>query len=150
MKTWLQHPYLVFAIRFVVGGLFIYAGSLKMLDPVAFADSIATYQLVPGFLINLVAILLPPLEIVAGLMLIIGYQLRLAAFSLGVLCLVFLVALSQGVARGLEIDCGCFGAGAPSAYAAWWAIGRDLLFLAGIGWIYFLAIRPSSQPPQTA
>lgn len=150
MKNWLQHPYLFFAIRLVVGGLFIYAGSLKMLDPVAFADSIATYELVPLSLINLVAILLPPLEIVAGLMLIVGYHLRLAAFTLGVLCLVFLVALGQGVARGLEIDCGCFGAGAPSEYAAWWAIGRDLLFILGIGWVYFLTVRTQLQSTRTA
>ncbi|MEM1060011.1 MAG: MauE/DoxX family redox-associated membrane protein [Verrucomicrobiota bacterium] len=143
MKRALSHPHMLLALRLVIGGLFVYAGGLKFLHPVAFADSIATYQLLPEALLHPVALLLPPLEIIAGAMLISGYRKRLATFTLVLLCLVFLVALGQGWARGLEIDCGCFGSESSSEQAALWAIGRDILFLLGLGWLYWKFLPPT-------
>jgi len=61
-----------FALRAVLGGVLIYAGVLKMLDPLAFADSIYGFQIVPRELISLVALSLPPFEILLGLALILG------------------------------------------------------------------------------
>ena len=123
-------------LRLVIGGVFVYAGAIKLMEPLAFADSIATYQLVPKWGINFVALGLPPMEIIAGVMLILGWQQRLAVFCLLVFALVFCFALAQGLLRGLEIDCGCFGAGKGSVMKTMAALGRDVLLLAGNVLIY--------------
>lgn len=127
---------LVLICRLVVGGAFIYAGILKMLGPVEFADAIASFQLVPDVWIGLVALGLPPLEVVAGAMLIIGCQVRMAALTILGMTVVFAAALIQALARGLEVDCGCFGAGDSSVASMWLSLGRDLVLMLLVGFVY--------------
>ena len=98
-----------FVIRLVVGGLFVYAGAEKIFDPVSFAGDIVNYRLLPHTLTNLLAIVLPWVELLAGLMLILGIWVRASALVVAVLGLVFVVAITQALARGLDIRCGCFG-----------------------------------------
>lgn len=97
------------ALRLLVGGVFVGAGGLKILDPAAFATAVDNYRLVPPVADNLVALTLPWIEVAAGIMVLAGIWLRAAAAVITVLTAVFLLAILSALARGLNIDCGCFG-----------------------------------------
>ena len=94
--------------RWVLGATFIYASYSKILAPAVFAKIIFGYALFPASLINLAAIILPFVELIAGLALIIGFYPRSAALIINVLLLAFIVSLSINILRGHEFDCGCF------------------------------------------
>jgi uncharacterized membrane protein YphA (DoxX/SURF4 family) len=96
-------------LRILLGAVFVFAGALKIFDPVGFAENIEHYRLLPHDMINLVAMTLPWIELIAGLMLIMGFWIRASAGVITLLCLAFLVAIGQALARGLDISCGCFG-----------------------------------------
>lgn len=136
MRRLLNNKWVVIVLRLLVGGIFIYAGALKLQAPQAFADSIATFQLLPVELIGIVAIALPILEIITGLALVVGLFQRRASFAALIMALVFGLALGSALFRGLEVDCGCFGSGAPSVWKTWNSLGRDLILFATILWIY--------------
>jgi uncharacterized membrane protein YphA (DoxX/SURF4 family) len=99
------------AAGFAVGGIFVYAGILKALDPAQFAADIANFRLLPWPECAALALYLPWLEIVCGAALIVRRLRVAAALVLSALCVVFLVALASAKARGLDIACGCFGSG---------------------------------------
>jgi uncharacterized membrane protein YphA (DoxX/SURF4 family) len=122
-----------------------------MTDPQAFADSIASFQLIPVQLINLLALGLPPLEMIMGLLLVIGVHRRAASLGTTILTTIFAFALAQAMLRGLTIDCGCFGAGAPSTGKIYISLGRDLLLIAASLWLYRSSLKssPGSRPTTT-
>jgi putative oxidoreductase len=96
--------------RIVLGGLFVYAGVAKALDPLDFAQNIRNYRLVGQELSFIAAVVLPWLEILAGLALAAGVWPRASALLISGL-LVFFIALTMvTIIRGLDVDCGCFGA----------------------------------------
>lgn len=134
--------YLCTLVRWVIGGLFIFAGVLKVRDPWSFAESVESFALLPAGLIGPVVIALPAVEIVFGGMLLWRRFQSSAALGLGVLMLLFTLGIAQGLVRGLEMDCGCFGELDVLGKSAWTALGRDLVLLAGLGWIWF------SEPPR--
>lgn len=136
MRRILESRWLLFLLRVALGGLFLYAGVTKIGNPQAFADSIATFKMLPPQLINLVALGLPPFEILLGLMLISGWKVRVASLAVAALAIVFGVILGQAIARGLSVDCGCFGSGEPSAVKTWASFGRAFLLLGGSFWLY--------------
>src|SRR5690348_3408640 len=111
MKQGLANGRVAFVLRVILGAVFLYAGSISIRSVEQFADSVAGYQLAPVWGINTVALTLPLLEIATGAMLILGRPRRVALFSALVLTLIFAVALTSALARGLVIDCGCFGHG---------------------------------------
>lgn len=150
MNTFFSNQWFIFSLRFTVGALFVYAGATKVANPQAFADSIATFQLMPTPLINLLALGLPPFEVALGVMLITGWQVRPATFSVLVLSMVFAVALGQALIRGLEVDCGCFGSGEPSVLKTWASLGRDLLLMAAAAWIYRSCLNEITSPGKSA
>lgn len=121
----------------LLGGVFIYAGLLKTNDSQAFADNIAAYQLLPELLINPIALSLPVFEILSGLLLIAGWQRRLGTLAILVLTIVFALFITSALARGLRIDCGCFGSSTiPLHLQLWFALARDLLLLIMAGLLY--------------
>ena len=131
-------PFLTWLIRLAgwgAGGVFIYAGALKVGDPLAFADSVASFRLLPVVLINPVALILPVFEVLVGLSLVVGVRRRACAMMIAVMCGFFAVALIQALARGIEVDCGCFGGGVPSTVKTVWALGRDLILGALAWWV---------------
>ena len=140
MRKILGNRWFLLVLRVVLGGVFVYAGTLKLFHPLAFADSIATFQLLPPQLINVVALALPPFEVIVGAMLLFGIFQRQAALALLILTVAFMIFLLQAIARGLEVDCGCFGTGKPSAGSAWVALGRDVLLAVGCWWVYLRAL----------
>jgi uncharacterized membrane protein YphA (DoxX/SURF4 family) len=93
-------------LRIGLGCLFVYAGFTKLLDPKAFAHSIAQFDLLPEMVLPLVAVGLPALEVLAGVGLIFEVRGSLSAIS-GLLT-VFLLVLGYAVWLDLDIDCGCF------------------------------------------
>lgn len=111
--------------RLLLGGLFLYAGAIKANNVVAFARDVANYQLLPYAWNYLVAATFPYVEAVAGLLLILNRKVRPAALLLGVLTCAFMVVLATVVARGMDIDCGCFNPGQGHS-SALLALFRDL------------------------
>ncbi len=111
-------------LRFLLGGVFLYAGVAKARNPQDFADAVASFHLLPAYWINPFALALPPYEILLGAWLLSGWRLRTAAFGASATMLVFLAALASAKMRGLAVDCGCFGGGAPGNSAL--ALARDV------------------------
>lgn len=108
-------PWLATAARLVLGGVFVVAGALKMPDPAAAVRAVRAYQLLSELLVAPVAFGLPVLEIAVGLALLLGVFVRTAAIAAAVLLVVFLTGVGSAWARGLQIDCGCFGNGGEVA-----------------------------------
>jgi thiol-disulfide isomerase/thioredoxin/uncharacterized membrane protein YphA (DoxX/SURF4 family) len=123
------------AARLLLGGVLVVVGAIKALDSQATLVAVDAYQLLPAALVTPVAAALPWVELTLGAALLAGYAVRVAAAATGALLVGFLVALIQAKARGLAIDCGCFGAGGPGAGVRWWDIARDLPLLAGAVWL---------------
>ncbi|ACM19179.1 hypothetical protein Geob_0817 [Geotalea daltonii FRC-32] len=142
----LMGRHMVSIIRVALGTVFVYAGALKADDIVAFAGNIAAYQLLPYWANYLAAAILPWLEICCGLLLIIGWRLRAASALVILLNVVFIIALSAALVRGLDIDCGCFKQGGGDKTSAWQALLRDVVLLAAAIVVYLKA-KPERQRP---
>ncbi len=133
--------------RWMLGGIFIYAGATKLLEPGIFAGMIEAYGIVPDVLLLPVAFLLPVLEVIAGIGLLFDIRGSLALIT-GLLVL-FMAVLGYGIWMGLDVDCGCFAPEDPEAkvfHGLRLSLYRDLVMLVGIGFMYrwrrFRAIRP--------
>ena len=115
--------------RLALGGIFVYASLDKIAHPGEFAKIIANYAILPDFLVTLPALVLPWVELVAGLCLVAGLWRRSSALLLSLLLLVFMAALSFNAVRGIDVSCGCFSTSAGDTENAWVLIFRDLLIL---------------------
>jgi uncharacterized membrane protein YphA (DoxX/SURF4 family) len=105
----LRGPYPTLVSRVILGAVFLLAGVSKALDMNAFAGEINAYQMMPSTLVSPLSIALPLVEILLGVYLLLGLMQRWAAVASGVLLLIFIAAMTQAMARGLTLDCGCFG-----------------------------------------
>jgi len=112
--------------RLLLGGTFIYAATLKIMDPAAFVADIDHYRLVAYPLAAVLGVYLPWLEVVCGLAVVLRWRERGALVLLLTLCTVFSVALASAWMRGLDINCGCFGRGTTANVP--WALMRSLGF----------------------
>ncbi|MEE8575906.1 MAG: MauE/DoxX family redox-associated membrane protein [candidate division Zixibacteria bacterium] len=128
MRRIIDNDYLTILARLIVGGVFIYASFYKIIDPGMFAKSIWFYHMVPGSLINLMALILPWLELLCGLGLILGLFYRGSVVWANLMTLLFIVALTSTIVRGIDIDCGCFKASSSATGSAW----NSLLFDFGL------------------
>jgi uncharacterized membrane protein YphA (DoxX/SURF4 family) len=108
-------PWLATAARVLLGALFVYAGVVKLPDPAAAERAVRAYRLLPESLVGVAAFGLPVVEIAVGLALLAGVFVRTAAVVTAVLLAVYLAAIASVWARGLSIDCGCFGNGGQVA-----------------------------------
>ena len=108
MKQWLTNPWLTCRVQVVLGIIFVVAAWPKIVDPPSFAHMIYNYRLVPAQLINLMALTLPWVELIAGLALILGVWRRAALLLIGAMLIVFIAAIGINLGRGNAIDCGCF------------------------------------------
>jgi uncharacterized membrane protein YphA (DoxX/SURF4 family) len=134
------------AARLVVGGVWVVAGALKLPDPAASVRSVRAYQLLPEVVVPLVGYALPVLEILVGACLVLGLLTRLSGVVSALMLLAFVVGISAAWARGLQIECGCFGGGSsPTADAAAaypWDIARDIGLLLLSGWLVWRPATP--------
>src|SRR5512139_116266 len=103
-----RNRWICIGVRLALGALFIYSAWPKIADPPAFAQMLSNYRLLPGALVNPTALVLPWLEMVAGICLVAGIMRRGAALWIAVLLVVFMGALAINLARDLAVDCGCF------------------------------------------
>lgn len=127
ISAFLRSPYVSLVSRLILGGVFLYAGASKVLEPGALAASVRSYELgLPEWFVTFSAHALPLAEVLLGLYLMVGLFPRASAWAANVLLLVFVAAILQGALRGLQIDCGCFGAGSGDPGNPWSALARDL------------------------
>jgi len=117
--------------RVFLGGIFVYASHDKIIHPVPFAEIVYNYQILPPLLVNPASLFLPWLELLVGLSLILGIWLPGAVLICNGLLLVFFTTLLFNMARGLDIDCGCFttSIGPSSGGHMVWYLFRDGFFL---------------------
>ena len=104
-------PVITLLARLVLGGVLLSAGGLKVFKPTESANAVAAYKLMPTELAHLIGYALPWLEVAIGLLLILGIMVRPAAILSGLIMVVFIGAIASVWARGILIDCGCFGGG---------------------------------------
>ncbi|HOA57876.1 MAG TPA: DoxX family membrane protein [Dermatophilaceae bacterium] len=98
-------------LRLVLGGVILVAGALKVTNLGQSALAVRAYQLLPYDLAGYVGYALPIIEIVIGLLLVLGLFTRMSALLGTLLMLAFVIGIASAWARGLSIDCGCFGGG---------------------------------------
>ena len=138
-------PWVSTAARLVLGGVFLVAGGLKVIDPQSSVAAVRAYRLLPASLATIVGWGLPFVEVALGLLLLAGIATRVVAAACAVLLLVFIAAVASVAARGLTIDCGCFSKGgdvAPGQTAYGIEIVRDVGLLLLALWLVW---RPRSR-----
>ena len=104
-------PVITLISRLLLGGVLLVAGGLKAFKPDESAGAVAAYKILPTNIAHLMGYALPWLEIAIGVLLIIGLSTRLAAVIGTAVMLIFVAAIISVWARGILIDCGCFGGG---------------------------------------
>ena len=140
MKDWFG-----LVARLLTGGVWIVAGALKLPHPADSVRAVRAYDLLPEAVVPAVGHLLPVLEVVIGLCLVLGVMVRGTSIVSALLFLAFIIGISSAWARGLSIDCGCFGGGGeiPDAAEKYpGEIARDVGLLALSLW---LVVRPRSR-----
>jgi len=136
-----NNSWIELAARWILGLTFIYASSYKIISPADFAKIVYGYNLFPDVLINLIAIIVPFLELIAGLALITGVYPRSAAIIINTLLLAFITLLVINLIRGHEFDCGCFSAARSNYHSSpgvmltrdviYWILGIQVILFEG-------------------
>jgi uncharacterized membrane protein YphA (DoxX/SURF4 family) len=144
-------PWVGLAARLILAIALGAAGVLKVADPDASIRAVTAYELLPSGVERIIGYGLPFVEIALALLLLVGLATRFAAAASGVLMTVFIAAVGSALARGLSIDCGCFGGGgevSPSETRYFQEILRDAGLLLVAGWLVaFPASKYSLDPP---
>jgi uncharacterized membrane protein YphA (DoxX/SURF4 family) len=138
---------ILLVLRIVLGAVFVYAAWVKLFGPhlwplhlepwELFALAISSYDILPLKMVELVARTLPWIELLVGLMLLVGRGLRISSTIISLLLLVFFSLMVKAFAQGKEISCGCFG---PGEIISAWTLLRDGSMLAGalvLTWMAF-------------
>jgi uncharacterized membrane protein YphA (DoxX/SURF4 family) len=131
-------------VRLGLGGVLVVAATVKFADPLQAALAVQAYQILPVNVAEMVGYGLPLIELGLGVLLILGLGTRLSAIGAGALMTAFVVGVASAWARGLSIDCGCFGGGGQVAegeanYLP--VLLRDAFFVLLAGW---LVVYPAS------
>ena len=105
----LRHPWVVRGAQLIIGLVFIAAALPKIGDPQSFSLAVHNFRLLPLFMENLVALSLPWIELVAGLAMVFGVRARAGGLLTSAMMIAFTVAVAIAMARGLDVECGCFG-----------------------------------------
>ena len=131
-RNWPTDRRVALVLRLAAGAVLVYASRDKLLDPQPFADAIDDYRVLPLAVVNLSAIVVPWVELIAGSCLIVGLWAPGAGLVTAALAAFYTGALTSALLRGLEIDCGCFGSRgeAPLSFSDLWL--RIALLAAGL------------------
>jgi uncharacterized membrane protein YphA (DoxX/SURF4 family) len=146
--SWLRNPWLHRALGLVLGGIFLYAAHAKILDPRPLVTIIWNYRVLPAGPINLMAIYMPWMELLAGIALVTGFKRRAAALCSTGLLIAFMVALGINALRGVNVACGCFSTSAEDVSNAWVLVLRDLPML--LAALVMLVYPPTERPTLSA
>ena len=145
MSRLLTSPWLTVRVQIALGIIFVVAALPKIVDPPSFAHMIYNYHLLPGALINLMALVMPWIELLCGLALILGIWQGTARSIIGALLIAFVLAIAINLARGNAIDCGCFDLSAANKTRderladMRWVILRDLGLLLMVAQLWWAA-----------
>jgi len=134
MKRWLP-----LACRIILAGVFIAAALPKIVSPHDFSIAVYRYQLLPFALINVVAIYLPWLELTSAVALFMPSLRRAALLILGAMLIVFTIAITINVIRGVNIACGCFSVDPDAKHIGWMNVVRNLVL---VGLVYLAGWKP--------
>jgi putative oxidoreductase len=127
----LTHPWLTVRVQIALGAIFVAAALPKISDPPSFAHMIYNYRVLPGGLINISALVMPWVELLAGIALILGVWVKPARWIIALLLVTFMTAITINLARGNAIDCGCFDVSAANKtheeriHDMWFVLIRD-------------------------
>lgn len=127
VKKGLTHRYLAFVFRLYIAGIFIYASMYKINYTAEFAETIASYQIVPYWGVSILAVVLPWIELICGILLFAGIRVRSAIAILSFLLLAFTIGIYINLISGSPISCGCFHTIGESI--SWRTVARDLIWL---------------------
>jgi uncharacterized membrane protein YphA (DoxX/SURF4 family) len=153
-----RHPRLALVLRVLLGAFFVYASLDKIWNPGAFAKIVYQWQVVGPVPSNLVAVTLPWVELLAGALLLAGAWRRESALVVALLLVVFLVAATSVMARGIDVEnCGCVSVTKAEAASTWppawtkgvgWFLVSRNLFLLGVALaIALVPPRKAASPP---
>ena len=109
MSKIFNNKYLLTIIRLFLGFMFIFAAVTKISDPEGFSQAIYNYKIIPLSFVNILAIILPWIELCAGILMIFGISVKENSAIIFGLLLIFIIAITISLFRGLDISCGCFG-----------------------------------------
>ncbi len=127
---------IVFIIRFGLAALFIYSGTVKLINPAAFAINIDNYAILPYIVVTLMAAVLPWLEVICGLALLSGKWIQGAALWIAAMNIVFIIAIASAMLRGLDISCGCHSTSTEGARVGLQKLLENLFLLAASIYLY--------------
>lgn len=137
----------VWVVRVILAGVLLAAAVPKLADPAAFAAKLPNYRLFPDFLVNIVATTAPMLELVAALALLSGKLYRGGVWlSVGLMAM-FTALIGSALARGIDLDCGCFGTAVQAEPVGALDLARNMVLL---GLTVFLALQLPPPPGETA
>jgi uncharacterized membrane protein YphA (DoxX/SURF4 family) len=146
MQTVFFHPVIILAARLVLGSVFVIAGVEKVVNPNAFAKAINNYQMLPFAALNVMALILPWLEVLTGVFLIFGIRLRASSALIASMLVVFLIAIGSAMARGLSIECGCYSQGGGGEIVGWKKVFEDVGLLVLAVQIFWAATKSDILP----
>lgn len=155
LRAFLGNRWVILFCRLALGAIFIAAAVPKIINPLGFAEDIGNYHILPLLGINPLAITLPWIELVAALLLIAGIWVRGMALLINGMLVVFIVAISSALLRGIDLNCGCFGKGdgASGLETIIRDVGMLVLGFVALAWdrgelslLGLLRRRPSSAP----
>jgi len=132
----LCNPTVLMVLRVVLAGIFIYASWEKLFKPDDFARIVDGYRILPQPMVSLVAIWLPWTELIAGVALLVGIWPRAMGLLFTGLTAVFILGLIQALARGIDLQCGCFSLDPEEAVRSWASLWQEFLLLAGCLWVW--------------
>lgn len=135
IKKILASPYLALILRLYIGGLFIYASMYKINYTAEFAETIISYRMIPHWGVNLAAVFLPWVELISGILLVLGIRVKSASVIIFGLMLVFTIGIGINLLRDAPISCGCFHSLGDTI--SWQTMVRDLTWCMMIIHIYF-------------
>ena len=130
MKSLLSNDYLVLLARVFIGFVFVFASIDKIAQPDDFVVSIANYKLVPAGIDTMTATVLPWVELLCGLGILAGVFFRGSSLLACVLSILFAIAVSSALSRGLDIACGCFSQDPSVGKINWEKLVQTLLLIA--------------------
>lgn len=133
-----------------MGLVFIYAAIGKIISPLDFAQLIDNYRIMPMFFVKPLAVTLPWIEVICGLSLISGYLAKGGMLLIDFLMIIFILAFTANLFRGIDVACGCFSLTLMTHRSTYFYLTRDVLILAVGLWLLIYANLNSSRAGNSA
>lgn len=134
-KFLITHRYLALILRFYIAGLFIYAGMYKINYTAEFAETIASYHMVPYWAVNFLAVAMPWIELICGILLICGIRIRSCIVIIESFLVIFTAGIAINLLRDSPISCGCFHTLGDTI--SWRTLVRDLIWVSMAMHVFF-------------